>query len=70
MEEDTITVQKRILGSFEFDVFADLRRGQEIYTVRLWEEGKQVASASGPDLAQVYREIDQTADALVSAYCA
>ena len=68
MNERGMKVLQRILYHFDVDIFSEMRRYQECYTVRLWDEGEQVAEASGEDLESVLREIDKTAEALVS-YC-
>jgi hypothetical protein len=68
VNENGLDVLKRILYYFDVDIFSEMRRYQECYTVRLWDEGEQVAEASGEDLESVLLEIDKTAEALVS-YC-
>lgn len=69
--DPTLDILGRILGDFDLDIFAEGSRFTGLtYTVRLWEEGERVAEASGDDLESVLLQIDQTAEALVRAYCA
>ena len=69
-DDDTLDTLKRILSSFDLDIFAEGSHFTGLtYTARLWEDGEQVAEATGKDLATVLAQIDATAEALVSAYC-
>jgi len=65
-DDDTLALLKRVLGCFALDMFAEQRRYQESYTVRLWDQGETVAESSGEDLETVLQDIDRTAAAIAN----
>ena len=65
-DDDTLALLKRVLGCFALDMFAEQRRYQESYTVRLWDQGETVAESSGEDLEDVLRDADRNAAAIAN----
>ena len=68
--DDALVLLKRILTCFDLDFFQGpgqigLGRGP-VYTVRLWDEGEQIASVSDHDLLTALREIDKSAAAIAN----
>jgi len=65
-----LAILERILSGFDLDLYAEGSHFTGLtYTARLWEDGEQVAEATGKDLEDVLAQIDRDAAALVSAYC-
>lgn len=68
-DDDTLALLKRVLGSFDLDIYAEGSNFTGFrYTGRLWEEGETVCECSGANLLSVLQGLDRNAEALVSAY--
>ena len=65
-KETGMEVLARILDHFDLDFFAELGRDGLTYTVRLWDQGEQVAECSGTNLENVLREMDKSAAAIAN----